>query len=81
MHAFVCRRKQLEVQNMLDSLGLDEVDERLSAATSMPATPSYRFASLLQVVAANHDVWLVKCCNSIRLSVWLVDIQLLLLCN
>eukprot|EP00884_Botryococcus_braunii_P020534 jgi/Botrbrau1/7164/Bobra.0143s0034.1 len=44
------RRKHQEIQQVLDSLGLEEVDERLRVATSIPATPSYRFASLVQEI-------------------------------
>lgn len=50
------RRKHYEIQQVLDNLGLEEVDERLRLATSIPATPSYRFAALVQVVVCIHEL-------------------------
>lgn len=45
-----CRRKQLEVQQTLEGLGMEKVEEQLQLATSMPAQPGYRFSAVVQVI-------------------------------
>ncbi|KAA6420405.1 MAG: Indole-3-glycerol phosphate synthase, partial [Trebouxia sp. A1-2] len=45
------KRKQKQVADLLQVLGVETLEDRLQSATASPAIPSHRFAQLIQVTA------------------------------
>lgn len=43
------KRKQKQMADLLQDLGLETLEDRLQSATASPAVPSHRFAQLIQV--------------------------------
>ena len=47
------KRKQKQVAELIEELGMDTLEEKLQSATASPARPPYRFVQLIQVPGDN----------------------------
>jgi len=43
------KRKQKQMADLLQDMGMEALEERLQSATASPANPPHRFAQLIQV--------------------------------
>lgn len=47
------KRKQKQLAELIEELGMDTLEEKLQSATASPARPPYRFVQLIQVPGDN----------------------------
>ncbi len=48
------KRKQKQMADLLQDLGMETLEDRLQSATASPAVPSHRFAQLIQVTGDSN---------------------------
>lgn len=53
------KRKQKQMADLLQDLGMETLEDRLQSATASPAIPSHRFAQLIQVTGDSN----ARCSN------------------